>query len=210
MNKISFINTLPKAPDMANPVDFDKDANNFVNALVPFSKELNDFIKDINILSASLIELNSNMISYTNLALEQIDSKTNINILKIENFCKDFQNVLEQKAKERLKEFTDECLTIVENKGYEMIERLNDNGVGADYIAISQSLAHSLSLERFIMERGFIKLRKEEALNLDDVNLSLEEQRRDINLAQKALENITNILSSQNEINLTLKGENNA
>ncbi|HEF7218329.1 TPA: hypothetical protein SAY80_001162 [Campylobacter jejuni] len=60
------------------------------------------------------------------------------------------------------------------------------------------------------MERGFIKLRKEEALNLDDVNLSLEEQRRDINLAQKALENITNILSSQNEINLTLKGENNA
>lgn len=29
MNKISFINTLPKAPDMANPVDFDKDANNF-------------------------------------------------------------------------------------------------------------------------------------------------------------------------------------
>ncbi|EOI3082197.1 hypothetical protein ACMHVV_001901, partial [Campylobacter jejuni] len=62
----------------------------------------------------------------------------------------------------------------------------------------------------FIMERGFIKLRKEEALNLDDVNLSLEEQRRDINLAQKALENITNILSSQNEINLTLKGENNA
>ncbi|EKJ5154854.1 hypothetical protein P0J78_001308, partial [Campylobacter jejuni] len=46
--------------------------------------------------------------------------------------------------------------------------------------------------------------------NLDDVNLSLEEQRRDINLAQKALENITNILSSQNEINLTLKGENNA
>lgn len=85
MNKISFINTLPKAPDMANPVDFDKDANNFVNALVPFSKEINDFIKDINILSASLIELNSNMISYTNLALEQIDSKTNINILKIEN-----------------------------------------------------------------------------------------------------------------------------
>lgn len=77
-------------------------------------------------------------------------------------------------------------------------------------IAISQSLTHSLSLERFIMERGFIKLRKEEALNLDDVNLSLEEQRRDINLAQKALENITNILSSQNEINLTLKGENNA
>ncbi|EJO7217484.1 hypothetical protein NUC40_000445 [Campylobacter jejuni] len=210
MNKISFINTLPKAPDMANPVDFDKDANNFVNALVPFSKEINDFIKDINILSASLIELNSNMISYTNLALEQIDSKTNINILKIENFCKDFQNVLEQKAKERLKEFTDECLTIVENKGYEMIEILNDNGVGADYIAISQSLTHSLSLERFIMERGFIKLRKEEALNLDDVNLSLEEQRRDINLAQKALENITNILSSQNEINLTLKGENNA
>ncbi|ELP9403843.1 hypothetical protein QTN04_000636 [Campylobacter coli] len=210
MNKISFINTLPKAPDMANPVDFDKDANNFVNALVPFSKEINDFIKDINILSASLIELNSNMISYTNLALEQIDSKTNINILKIENFCKDFQNVLEQKAKERLKEFTDECLTIVENKGHEMIERLNDNGVGADYIAISQSLTHSLSLERFIMERGFIKLRKEEALNLDDVNLSLEEQRRDINLAQKALENITNILSSQNEINLTLKGENNA
>ncbi|PVX09988.1 hypothetical protein, partial [Campylobacter jejuni] len=140
--------------------------------LVPFSKEINDFIKDINILSASLIELNSNMISYTNLALEQIDSKTNINILKIENFCKDFQNVLEQKAKERLKEFTDECLTIVENKGNEMIERLNDNGVGADYIAISQSLTHSLSLERFIMERGFIKLRKEEALNLDDVNLS--------------------------------------
>ncbi|EPA5219072.1 hypothetical protein ACQ35D_000140 [Campylobacter jejuni] len=42
------------------------------------------------------------------------------------------------------------------------------------------------------------------------MNLSLEEQRRDINLAQKALENITNILSSQNEINLTLKGENNA
>lgn len=210
MNKISFINTLPKAPDMANPVDFDKDANNFVNALVPFSKELNDFIKDINILSASLIELNSNMISYTNLALEQNDSKTNINILKIENFCKDFQNVLEQKAKERLKEFTDECLNIVENKGYEMIERLNHNGVGADYIAISQSLTHSLSLERFIMERGFIKLRKEEALNLDDVNLSLEEQRRDINLAQKVLENITNILSSQNEINLTLKGENNA
>ncbi|ENY7132236.1 hypothetical protein ACF1J5_000059 [Campylobacter jejuni] len=40
--------------------------------------------------------------------------------------------------------------------------------------------------------------------------MSLEEQRRDINLAQKALENITNILSSQNEINLTLKGENNA
>ncbi|MFY4691095.1 hypothetical protein ACOTVD_08660 [Campylobacter jejuni] len=210
MNKISFINTLPKAPDMANPVDFDKDANNFVNALVPFSKEINDFIKDINILSASLIELNTNMISYADLALEQIDSKTNINILKIENFCKDFQNVLEQKAKERLKEFTDECLAIVENKGYEMIERLNDNGIGSDYIAISQSLAHGLSLERFIMERGFIKLRKEEALNLDDVNLSLEEQRKDIKLSTKALENITNILSSQNEINLTLKGENNA
>ncbi|AHN82837.1 hypothetical protein 00-0949_00037 [Campylobacter phage CJIE4-1] len=30
---------------MANPVDFDKDANNFVNALVPFSKEINDLLK---------------------------------------------------------------------------------------------------------------------------------------------------------------------
>ncbi|UTS64566.1 hypothetical protein K4E85_06680 [Campylobacter coli] len=98
MNKISFINTLPKAPDMANPVDFDKDANNFVNALVPFSKEINDFIKDINILSASLIELNSNMISYTNLALEQIDSKTNINILKIEKFLQRFSKCFRAKS----------------------------------------------------------------------------------------------------------------
>ncbi|HDZ5006187.1 TPA: hypothetical protein RTG46_001392 [Campylobacter jejuni] len=210
MNKISFINALPKAPDMNNPVDFDKDANNFVNALVPFSKELNNFIKDINILSASLLELNSNMTSYADLALNKIDSRTNINILKIEIFCKEFQNALEEKAKKRLQDFTEECLQVVENKGYEMIERLNDNGAGADYIAISQSLAHSLSLERFIMERGFVKLRKEEALNLEDMNLNLEEQRRDIKLGTKALENITNILSSQNEINLTLKGDNNA
>lgn len=204
------ITELPKAPDISDPVDFDKDADKFVRALVHFSKELNDFIKDVNILSTSLNQLNSNMVSYTDLALNQIDSKTNLNILKVENFFKDFQNTLEEKAKKGLQDFTDECLQVIENKGFEIIERLNDNGAGADYIAISQSLAHSLSLERFIMERGLIKLRKEENLNLEDVNLSLEEQRRDIKISTKALDNITNILYSQNEINLTLKGGNNA
>ncbi|EAI2149072.1 hypothetical protein KY417_001158 [Campylobacter jejuni] len=209
MKKISFVNELPKAPDINNPVDFDKDANNFVNALIPFSKEINNFIKDINTLGAFLIELNQNTISYTDLILEQIDSKTNSNILKIENDCKEFQNILEEKSKKRLENFLNECLKVIEDKGYEMIERLNDNALGADYIALSQNLAHNLSLERFIMERGFIKLRKEQALNLEDVNLSLEEQRKDIKTSTKVLENITHILSSQNEINLSLKGEDN-
>lgn len=45
MNKISFINTLPKAPDMANPVDFDKDANNFLMRLFLFQKRLMILLK---------------------------------------------------------------------------------------------------------------------------------------------------------------------
>lgn len=159
MKEIAFINTLPKAPDMNDSVDFDKDADNFVKALVPFSKELNELIKDLNTLSASLFELNAEMISYNDLTLKQ-------NTLKLENLRKDLQNTLENEAKKRIQDFTNDCLQAIEAKGYEMIQRLNDNDKGADYVAISYILAHSLSTERFIMEKGLIKLSLNEETNL--------------------------------------------
>lgn len=195
-----------KPPTTQDPQSFNERADKFLEHLPIFKDEINQVISEINTFSSNANKELKELSVYIEQNINQIEERTNNGKLALLKYAKDLEKTLKIHAQN----ITDECLTIVENKGYEMIERLNDNGVGADYIAISQSLAHSLSLERFIMEKGFIKFRKEEVLNLDDVNLSLEEQRRDIKLSTKALENITNILSSQNEINLTLKGKNNA
>ena len=198
----SQITPLPKAPDMANPIEFDKDADKFVRAQIVFSNELNNFIKEANALSAFLGELDKDLRIFSELSTEELKSQTSLSILKIENFCKDFQVALEDKAKQRLTAFADECIQNIENKGYEMLERLNDNGVGADYIALAQNLAHNLNLEKFLMQRGFIRLRSDEAVSFDDVNDNFENHK-------KVLESLTNISDKQNKINLILKGANN-
>ncbi|EAJ1254836.1 hypothetical protein A0Y59_06580 [Campylobacter lari] len=200
---ITKISQLPSPPDLENPIDFDKQADAFVRSLNPFGKELNSLSKEINELSEFISQKSDELVSFINLKLEEIDLEANEEKLKLLKYAKELEQALFLHTQDK----TEELLSLIDEKGFEIIERINDNCLGADYTALSQSLAHNISIERFLWESNMIKLSQKEIPNNEQLIIEVLNNKEDTKHTIKILKDLLDLLNMQNEINQIFKGE---
>ncbi|TDJ81485.1 hypothetical protein [Campylobacter volucris] len=198
------INQLPKTPNLENPIDFDKHADAFVRSLNPFGEELNELVKQINEVSFFVDQKSNELINFIKLKLEEIKLKSNEEKLNLLEYSKELENVIFKHAQDKTKE----VLSIINEKGYEIIERLNDNCLGADYLALSQSLAHNISIERFLWESNVIKLSQKDISNNEQLIVETLVNKDNIKSTTKILQQLLSLINMQNEINQIFKKEN--
>ncbi|AJC87794.1 hypothetical protein [Campylobacter insulaenigrae] len=199
------INKLPKAPNLENPIDFDKHADIFVRSLNPFGDELNELAQQINEVSFFVEQKSDELVNFIKLRLEEIKLKSNEEKLNLLEYSKELENVILKHTQDKTKE----VLNIIDEKGYEIIERLNDNCLGADYLALSQSLAHNISIERFLWESNIIKLSQKDISNNEQLIIETLINKDNIKSTAKILQQLLSLINTQNEINQILKKENN-
>ncbi|TEY00361.1 hypothetical protein [Campylobacter sp. US33a] len=163
----AFISPLPPAPDLENPLNFDEMADKFVRAMDPFGKEANALAQQMNELAletdnrahSALGAINETIKS----AIVELEKKGAEISLELNNTKNLSLNELRAKKEELIIKAELEINTLSQNAisqitkhTNEQIQKIIDNGGGNDYQEDSQILAHLISFERVLIEKGVI------------------------------------------------------
>lgn len=169
------ITPLPPAPNKANPITFDELADKFVQALLPFGEEINALSLDIQNFSNEFEEVINNQVAQVQTTYQA--ALVNIQKLRLDTLKAFFdakfdavrllqssnENTLEKQSSELFK-LTEELKERLSAQTAASLESIQQNAdTGADYVALSENISHTLSIERVLIQADIIKPSYEEA-----------------------------------------------